>query len=811
MIKKYPITFALLLIIAIALITDRIRKMQQSIDGLYAAPGVALYIPDGADPETGLQGYLDVESVRYAIKLSSKGWQDAEGVLIDPADNSEIPFTFEDLYLMSEGRNAGYGAELSPLKPRFDGFWHNQYQDELFIDSHDGKDIQAIFRKDNQKTVLAITHHGFDIYAIGKINGQIKTYQGKWISDNRFSLEMNGLQQNWTRADVNIKPRFKIQAGVYTNGKTTLNLSNYDNGYYSGTLSSTELNFGNTEHIYRSRAEVKAHSIEQEEAYKRCELKHQLEEDKKAKKRENDAVYTRKNNGYDPFAGLFFDVTTISPCYRQYASGASMSNLQSIVGYNSEEEFEAVLMAGHRVFKIYSDSRDKVYLLDGKQKYTLNRVVQSFVAGIYSGVNQFGEFKSVILRDRIGDTWHGTMINTDEGLEYPLVARINGNALYGEFIIPETAETVYATLQGTLDNIEFITRRNNPKHYPIAITTVFDKQPLRGDEWVVAGKSLFESGHINIEQFKGWISTAQKQGSELAKNIDILDIKDTQKPVEVRQPKLIKVPAGSVTMGCAKSDDDCYVNQKGEVKISSVPSFYMMQTEVTVGAFKKFVADTGYKPSSETRGGCADYHQQGKLQDKWRMKPDMDWQFTSANKPRKANEPVVCISYVDAEQYAKWLSYKTGTTYRLPTEVEWEHAAKANRNWGVSLYKNTRSLCGYTNGADKSSPFDDKENKDCNDGYAAGPAPVKTYKPNPLGLYDMIGNVWEWTQDCFHADPSIRPNSAKAWLEENDGQCQHRVIKGSSWANGYKAQKPAARAYQSMVGSNYTGFRLVKE
>jgi formylglycine-generating enzyme required for sulfatase activity len=164
--------------------------------------------------------------------------------------------------------------------------------------------------------------------------------------------------------------------------------------------------------------------------------------------------------------------------------------------------------------------------------------------------------------------------------------------------------------------------------------------------------------------------------------------------------------------------------------------------------------------------------------------------------------PVISVSWEDAVAYAEWLSKQTGKRYRLPTEAEWEYAARAGTEsaywWGDEIGKN-RANCG---GCD--SRWDSKQT-----------APVGSFVPNPWGLYDTAGNTWEWVQGCDHDSYAGNlwewvgaPADGSAW--EKDG-CALRVIRGGSWYIDPRVVRSASRIWTVPVTRYYDlGFRLAQ-
>lgn len=164
----------------------------------------------------------------------------------------------------------------------------------------------------------------------------------------------------------------------------------------------------------------------------------------------------------------------------------------------------------------------------------------------------------------------------------------------------------------------------------------------------------------------------------------------------------------------------------------------------------------------------------------------------------RGRRPVINVSWLDAKAYAGWLSQATGKRYRLPTEAEWEYAARSGG--GKEIWSGT---------SDRSQLPDYAV-------YAANSqrrtAPVGRKKPNGLGLYDMSGNAWDWVEDCWRDDYAGAPTDGSAWLEAENDHCDRRVIRGGSWAFSPKNLRASHRSKTSAGDrSNGIGFRLVRE
>jgi formylglycine-generating enzyme required for sulfatase activity len=222
-------------------------------------------------------------------------------------------------------------------------------------------------------------------------------------------------------------------------------------------------------------------------------------------------------------------------------------------------------------------------------------------------------------------------------------------------------------------------------------------------------------------------------------------------------------------MGCGSWASDCDEDEKHVHKVC-VDDFYMGAHEVTVGEFRDFVKDTGYRTDAEAGGGC--YYWSGSM---WMSDKSRNWGNPGFS--QTDGHPVVCVSWNDAQEYIKWRGQKEGEQYRLPTEAEWEYAARAGgKNYRYSWGKGTPA----GNIADESAKreFPDWEIwKGYDDGYVYT-APAGSYKPNELGLHDMTGNVLEWCSDWY--DRGYYQGSPR----DNPGgpaRGQKRVMRGASW------------------------------
>ena len=265
-------------------------------------------------------------------------------------------------------------------------------------------------------------------------------------------------------------------------------------------------------------------------------------------------------------------------------------------------------------------------------------------------------------------------------------------------------------------------------------------------------------------------------------------------------PEMVIIPAGSFEMG-SPSDEAGRFKQEGPIHRVNVPAFALGRTHVTRGQFAAFVNETGYDAGRE----CWTF-EEGKVE----QRPSRNWRDPGYR--QEDGHPVVCVIWNDAKAYVDWLSRKTGKRYRLPTEAEWEFAARAGtttaRYWGES----PDQACGYANVMDNTGkrtvPGVTWAGHNCDDGHAYS-APAGSFKPNAFGLYDIIGNAWQLVEDCWHGNYNGAPTDGSAWAGCDSSV--ERVLRGGSWGAGPDNARSAMRAGCSPTNRGHDcGFRLAR-
>lgn len=236
-------------------------------------------------------------------------------------------------------------------------------------------------------------------------------------------------------------------------------------------------------------------------------------------------------------------------------------------------------------------------------------------------------------------------------------------------------------------------------------------------------------------------------------------------------PELVRIPPGRFRMGHDGGEPGRPEGPAHEVVIPR--AFALATTETSVRQFAAFVEATGHEPTA----GCEVWPQGSFPREaaSWR-RPGPD--------PSGPDYPVACVSWDDAAAYARWLSERTGHRYRLPSEAEWEYAARAGTTAAYPWGDRAEDGCRFANLYDISAAGRfGWPHAECDDGHP-GPAPVGSYPANAFGLHDMIGNVWEWTADCYVAPYPVPAAEARAAavVEAPAGEpCARRSVRGGSW------------------------------
>lgn len=276
-------------------------------------------------------------------------------------------------------------------------------------------------------------------------------------------------------------------------------------------------------------------------------------------------------------------------------------------------------------------------------------------------------------------------------------------------------------------------------------------------------------------------------------------------------PEMVRIPGGKFEMGATDAETAYatrlgatpeYVQDEKPLHTVTVRPFWLAKTEVTRGQFRAFLEDTGYKPGHFCWGLDRE--------ERYGFLARNDWRAPGFAQTSD-DEPVVCVTWHDAQAYVRWLSRKTGHAYRLPSEAEWEYAARAGTGQGTYWGDITSDACTHANVFDRTAALrqglDPKGSRvfPCSDGHPFT-APVGRFKANAFGLHDMLGNVWEWTDDHYISSYQGAPSDGSVWRA---GDINFRVIRGGGWyIYPWEVRSAIRNRYIANVRSNGTGFRV---
>lgn len=270
-------------------------------------------------------------------------------------------------------------------------------------------------------------------------------------------------------------------------------------------------------------------------------------------------------------------------------------------------------------------------------------------------------------------------------------------------------------------------------------------------------------------------------------------------------PEMVVVPAGTYMMGSPA--DDARQGEHGveqpQHRVIIRHAFAAGMFEITRGQYARFAHETRLRDPD----GC-NVHEPPH----WRMIKGLSWHHTPFRQTDR--DPVVCISWEEARAYTRWLSQKTGRSYRLLSEAEWEYVARAGTT-GEAFWGNDESRdCEYGNGADltlagRFPAWRWQHVIPCRDGRVYT-APVGSFKPNGFGLYDTAGNAFEWTADCLVRNYAGAPTDGSA---RTDGDCSKRVNRGGSWTSNPTGLRSADRGWDNASTTRVVdlGFRVARD
>ena len=269
-------------------------------------------------------------------------------------------------------------------------------------------------------------------------------------------------------------------------------------------------------------------------------------------------------------------------------------------------------------------------------------------------------------------------------------------------------------------------------------------------------------------------------------------------------PEMIVIPKGSYLMGSPVSEDERYENEGPQHFVTISQQLAVGRYEVTVGEFTEFVRASQHR----TDGSCWAYAKEldnGGKEARIMVEYIMNW--SNPGYRPMTRDPVVCVSWSDAQAYVQWLSRHTLVEYRLLTESEWEYIAAAVNRESDILNKHAN----FRTTDRQECPCDEEDYEGVVEDGVRLERKVKevgSFRPNRFGLYDVIGNVWEWTEDCWNESYVGAPIDGSAWRE---GDCSNRVLRGGSWSDDMTDVRTAVRGRNDLnLRADFNGFRVAR-
>ena len=255
------------------------------------------------------------------------------------------------------------------------------------------------------------------------------------------------------------------------------------------------------------------------------------------------------------------------------------------------------------------------------------------------------------------------------------------------------------------------------------------------------------------------------------------DCADCPEMIEIRPGRFLRGSTESEALAEGTPDRDAR-NERPQSTVSITRPFAVGKHEVTRGEFARFAAETRLAPTTD----CLSWDRANR---RWgRFPGERSWRNPGFEQTDQ--HPVVCINWPEARAFADWMAARTGKPYRLMTDAEWEYVVRAGtpgRRW---FGDGRDRVCEFANVSDQDKARELGQQDDpaqvfaCRDGYVFT-APVGRFKPNPWGVYDLFGNAWEWTEDCFGRSYEGAPVDGSARQAAAGQPCAERVMRGGAW------------------------------
>jgi formylglycine-generating enzyme required for sulfatase activity len=267
---------------------------------------------------------------------------------------------------------------------------------------------------------------------------------------------------------------------------------------------------------------------------------------------------------------------------------------------------------------------------------------------------------------------------------------------------------------------------------------------------------------------------------------------------------MVVIPPGTFQMGSPESEPGRDKDEGREHEVRITYAFAVSAYPITRGEWRQYLTATGRSGSSNCKG----YNQS-----KRDFETRQEYSWSKPGFAQDDNHPVVCVAWLEALDYAKWLSDRTGHQYRLLSEAEYEYVNRAGSQSAYPWGYTSDGQCAHVNGEDATLKAGHGNAEwghyaECTDGFEFT-SPVDHFPANAFGLHDTSGNVLSWTQDCYHDSYERAPSDGSAW--ESAGNCL-RVTRGGGWYGSTSQLRSAYRYSEDVHGQSEgdVGLRLAR-
>ncbi len=408
------------------------------------------------------------------------------------------------------------------------------------------------------------------------------------------------------------------------------------------------------------------------------------------------------------------------------------------------------------------------------------------------------------------DADNAQALSSRDELQQRLMDRVDGMAANLDF---EQADAL----------LEQVVTMNPDMDIDIARQTMADQRQAHAADLEAQARTALDAGNLDqAEQLLNELialGSAEAATETLRKSIADVRQYGGLEPGQVFQdsyaggsaqaPVMVVLPAGSFMMGSPESEENRRDSENPRFRVSFARGFALSQREVSVAEFRRFIQSTGYRTEAERLRESSYYDEDtGRL-----AQGAMTWENDFSGGRADDDLPVLHISWNDANAYVQWLSDVTQRAYRLPSEAEMEYAIRGGTQtvywWGDDSPPSdeVENVTGEGDISESRRRWNDSfENYE--DGHW-GPAPVGSMRANPFGLFDINGNVKEWTADCWHVNYTRAPVDGSAWV--NPG-CESRVVRGADWSSTPAQSRSALRiSARNQTRGPRVGIRLARD